>query len=447
MLKSVGRFRESAGRLGPADPGSHRGLGRCAPSPGLVGRCDANASRRTTWPIGMVTRGLIGRAATTPMARRRPASSPGEQTASRSPREPGSAIVRSASRRRLVARRDHVPGTPMGRGFPLALVGFGRGSTPGWADIVGWASSLPVRDVEVGWAFREVRGGWDRRDSGRHRGLGRCAPSAPAFWSAVTPMRPGGPAWLHRRGRWWVDWKGCDHADGTPAACLVAGRADRIALPRSPVAPLCAARGGAGWWLQHNDVPGTPLGRGFPLALVGFGHGLGLPRSRSLSSALTLNPAAVPAAAPAAAADASFVGIGIGMGMGAEGERDGERKRTRTRDQNRCARIISRVWRLDAFSGCWFRACREFCSPFRRVGRTPDPGSGRGRRPRRSARGGGDPEPRREDPRDYALRLGNTQRHRGGGETRLSGRGGAPRAQGPRCPDHVPRAVRGAVPL
>ena len=59
----------------------------------------------------------------------------------------------------------------------------------------------------------------------------RIMPSSPAFWAAGTHWRPGDPASHHRRGRSWVDWEGCDHTDGTPAACLVAGTADRIALP------------------------------------------------------------------------------------------------------------------------------------------------------------------------------------------------------------------------
>ena len=54
--------------------------------------------------------------------------------------------------------------------------------------------------------------------------------STPAFWVAVTLWRPGDPASHHRRGRSRVDWEGCAPADGTPAACLVAGAADLIAL-------------------------------------------------------------------------------------------------------------------------------------------------------------------------------------------------------------------------
>jgi hypothetical protein len=52
--------------------------------------------------------------------------------------------------------------------------------------------------------------------------------------------------------------KGCGHADGAPAACLVTGRTRQSALPVDcPVALLCAVRCGAGWLYRHNNVPGT----------------------------------------------------------------------------------------------------------------------------------------------------------------------------------------------
>ncbi len=70
--------------------------------------------------------------------------------------------------------------------------------------------------------------------------------ASPAFWAAVTLWRPSDPASHHRRGRAWETGKGCDHADGTPAACLVAGRADRIALPEGA---------------RYDIVPGAPRGR------------------------------------------------------------------------------------------------------------------------------------------------------------------------------------------
>ena len=46
-------------------------------------------------------------------------------------------------------------------------------------------------------------------------------PGAPTFWSAAAPAADV-PASPHRRGRAWVAGEGCDRADGTPAACLVA---------------------------------------------------------------------------------------------------------------------------------------------------------------------------------------------------------------------------------
>ena len=114
-------------------------------------------------------------------------------------------------------RHNVKPGTPMGRGFRVS-----------------WTRPRPSgrRNAGCGAWLRIVR-----REHGACRAHPRCEPvgcrvtASPAFWSAVTLWRPSGPASHHRRGRSWVDWEGCDHADGTPAACLVAGRADRIALP------------------------------------------------------------------------------------------------------------------------------------------------------------------------------------------------------------------------
>ncbi len=97
--------------------------------------------------------------------------------------------------------------------------------------------------------------------------------SSPAFRAAVTLWRPSGPASHHRRGRSWVDCGGCDHADGTPAACFVAGRSDFIArpggarydivrgAPRSwSVAPAqCQTRHPDGAWFSAG--PGGRIGR------------------------------------------------------------------------------------------------------------------------------------------------------------------------------------------
>jgi len=92
----------------------------------------------------------------------------------------------------------------------------------------GRASSLPVRVAEAGLAFPRECGDLGVVDS---RLLSRTLPSSPAFWDPWTLWRPWVPASHHRRGRAWVDWEGCDHADGTPAAFHFAGRTDFIAPP------------------------------------------------------------------------------------------------------------------------------------------------------------------------------------------------------------------------
>ncbi len=90
----------------------------------------------------------------------------------------------------------------------------------------------------------------------------RAMPSAPAFWAAVTLWRPGGPASHHRRGRALVAWEGCDHADGAPAAFLVAWTADCIALPREPGSAIVRGAGRsrmvvpAQWRTRHPEGAG-----------------------------------------------------------------------------------------------------------------------------------------------------------------------------------------------
>ncbi len=96
-------------------------------------------------------------------------------------------------------------------------------------------------------------------------------PSSPAFWSAL-----GGPASSHRRGRSGGELKGCDHADGTPAASFVAGatrqrrtaaasgRRDQAPVPRDlevTVPDAAAARS----WLGlrgRGGLPNRPSTRG-----------------------------------------------------------------------------------------------------------------------------------------------------------------------------------------
>ena len=95
------------------------------------------------------------------------------------------------------------------------------------------------------------------------RTLFRNLPSAPAFWAAVTLMRPSGPASHHRRGRAWEAGEGCDHADGAPAACLVAGRNDLEALSEGARYGIVRRGRRAGSGCRHNAGPGTPMGRGF----------------------------------------------------------------------------------------------------------------------------------------------------------------------------------------
>ena len=103
--------------------------------------------------------------------------------------------------------------------------------------------------------------------------LPQTLPSSPAFWAAEMLWRPSGPASHHRRGRAWVDWKGCDRADGTPAANLSAGTEDRIALPEG--ARSAFVRGGP---LRREVVPAQmrtrhPEGGAFLVSCWGLGYG------------------------------------------------------------------------------------------------------------------------------------------------------------------------------
>ena len=186
-------------------------------------------------------------------------------TSRRSPREPGSAIVRGAGRSRVVVPAQWRTRHPDGARFPACPRPVGR-------KLWGRASSLPVRDVEFGWAYpRECGtaglGGIPGR--GRGHGHGHGVLLAPAFWAA-----PGDPASHNQRGRSVVTGRASTTLIARAAASLVAGRTMISRATRgSPVAPLCGARGGAGWWFQHNGVPGTPMGCGFPRILVSFGAG------------------------------------------------------------------------------------------------------------------------------------------------------------------------------
>ena len=106
-----------------------------------VTHCVPATQRR---PIGVVARGLIERAATPPMARRRPAFVAGRNDLEALSEGARSGIVRRERRAESGCRHNAEPGTPMGRGILRVLVGFGLGCTTGWADIVG-AGFQPAR--------------------------------------------------------------------------------------------------------------------------------------------------------------------------------------------------------------------------------------------------------------------------------------------------------------
>ncbi len=209
------------------------------------------------------------------------------------------------------------PAPRWGGVFRLARSASGADPDQGGRALWGRASSLSVRAVEGGRAFpRECRSGLVLSPTRPWRYKGRCdvcsagvppamlvyrcglvlsptdtdtdADTAPVPVAVVVPDRVLITGLLGRRDALasrrpsvapsaWSrvgGGEGCDHADGAPAAFLVAGRTRMWRAPRgSPVAPLCGARGGAGWWFQHNGVPGTPMGWGFPLGPVGFGRG------------------------------------------------------------------------------------------------------------------------------------------------------------------------------
>ena len=103
---------------------------------------------------------VAGRAATTPMARRRPASWPEEQTASRSPGGARCDIVRWARRSREVAPAQYRTRHPDGGRFSACPESVSVSDPrPGWADIVGAGfAACPVRDVKSVGRIRESAG-------------------------------------------------------------------------------------------------------------------------------------------------------------------------------------------------------------------------------------------------------------------------------------------------
>ncbi len=91
-------------------------------------------------------------------------------------------------------------------------------------------SSLPISVVEGGRAFPGECGVLGRLGCPV---LGTLSPGLLDRCDAVASQRPiGAPSVWSRGGR----GEGCEHADGAPVACLVAGRTDLEALPEgSPV--------------------------------------------------------------------------------------------------------------------------------------------------------------------------------------------------------------------
>ncbi len=142
---------------------------------GALGRRSVPAPQRRT--IGVVARGMIGRAATTPMVRRRPATAPGEQTSSRVPGEPpltffGARLVAGGC---LSEKRQgrHARGRLLCLEPGAASVPPRRAMTPIWRSALqrtapsGWIVSSPDAAIARSWH------GHRRRDEGRWR-LGRC---------------------------------------------------------------------------------------------------------------------------------------------------------------------------------------------------------------------------------------------------------------------------------
>ena len=99
---------------------------------GLLGPRDALASRGPLRTIGVVARGLIGRAATAPMVRRRPASEPGE---------PGWSVPPGGARHGLCAERNAPPRRSSGTKSCPAPRG-------GAVSRVPWSASVTGSDTE-----------------------------------------------------------------------------------------------------------------------------------------------------------------------------------------------------------------------------------------------------------------------------------------------------------
>ncbi len=126
-------------------------------------------------------------------------------------------------------------------------------------------SSLPIRDVKTVGRFRE--------SAGRSGLVG--FPAAAPRGSISTGLL--GRLWrpsVARSARSRVGRrKGCNHADGAPAACLVAGKADRIALPEGARQRHCAQRDAAPGVRSGTIACPAPRGGRFPRARVGLDFG------------------------------------------------------------------------------------------------------------------------------------------------------------------------------
>ena len=180
------------------------------------------------------------------MARRRPASWPEQQTASRSPWEPGTALC--ATRRVPEGRSGTMP-DPAPRGTLLSL-------RPGTASD---AVAADVPDAVAAQTLSLSLIPAAAPEPALSAGLLVCC-------DAEASQRP---ASHHRRGRSWVDWRGCDHADGAPAACLVAGAADRIALPAGARLTFFRSRS-SGAWSNEKCQGRHPDGAGFSARRGGY---------------------------------------------------------------------------------------------------------------------------------------------------------------------------------
>ena len=102
----------------------------------------------------------------------------------------------------------------------------------------------------IGFSFTSRR--WRLSRPGQHLTLRRFSRHRPSGPPTAARRRPiGGVALV-------VNLKGCDPADGTPAACLVAGAEDRNALPGGARYGIVQGAPRAGGSIRHNAGPGTP---------------------------------------------------------------------------------------------------------------------------------------------------------------------------------------------